>query len=86
MAKKTNGRPEHPVTFLRKERGLSQSQLGALIGVSGISISQIEGGFVKISDKVFYNIVQVLDIDPILFEKQLEDYKVGYKQYLIEHL
>ncbi len=53
----------HIIKYARDKKGLTQEQLGALVGLSKNSIASIESGNVNLKILNYYNIGKALDID-----------------------
>lgn len=52
------------VLFLRKKRGLTQTELAKLTGLTQGSISQFEAGKIKPKADALLSLAKVLNIDP----------------------
>jgi len=83
MAKPKNGEPIHPLRRLRDKQGISQGKFGLLIGSTGQVINQIEGGYAPMSSKIFYTVTDMFSLDPIELEKQIKQFQINYRDYLI---
>ena len=84
----------HPLRSFRNSLGLSQSAFGAKVGVSGISIQQIENGAMEISIKLALQICiafktkpkEFLNVETCRkFKRQLEP-MVQFYHYLDNNL
>jgi predicted transcriptional regulator len=66
---------ESDVPKLRRMFGLSQEGIGALAGVSGALICQIEAGKKPLTDRVSTAIVDELELTPDKFSRLLTSYE-----------
>ena len=72
------------VRYYRKQKGLSQEELGMAIGHSGkTSISKIERGVNDANTKTIVKIASVLGVDPVVFIEQFSaDNYTEFHEYL----
>jgi len=82
----------HPLRNFRSSLGLSQPAFGARIGVSGVTIQQIENGLLPMSVKLALRICIIFKTKPreflsaetcIKFKRQLEP-MIEFYHYLVE--
>ena len=84
--KQENGKPVHPLSTLRKEKGLTQADLGLLIDTQAQSIAQVEGGYRPLSNKQINSLMIRFNISPADLKQQLNDYKKQRIEHLVKQL
>jgi len=81
-----NGKPKHPLAKIRERNGLTQNQLGILVGQSGNRIALFEGGFQYVPFSVFYKLSEHFDIQPEEFEQEITNYTIAYQEWIVENM
>ena len=80
---KKNGRPRHPLSFIREKENLSQVELSILIGTSVNMISRVENGHSHLPFKNLYALSDIYDLDIEEYEKEVKDFQYKMRDYLL---
>ena len=64
----------NPIKKRREEKKLTQADLGLLLGVSQVYISQFETGGLIPSEKQIKEIAKILGLDPEILNKELRQF------------
>ena len=80
---KQNGRPRHPLSFIREKENLGQDELAIIIGTSVNMISRIENGQSQLPIEKLYDLIEAYDIDIEEYKKGVRDFRYKMRDYLL---
>ena len=80
---KQNGRPQHPLSFIREKENLGQDELSIIIGTSVNMISQVENGHSQLPLKKLDALCEVYDLDIEEYKKEVKDFRYKMRDYLL---
>ena len=80
---KQNGRPRHPLSFIREKENLGQDELSVIIGTSVYTISQVENGRSQLPVKNLYALSEAFDIGFEEYIKEVRDFQYKMRDYLL---
>ena len=80
---KQNGRPRHPLSFIRGKENLSRDELSIIIGTSVNMISRIENGHSQLSLKSFAALSEAYDLDIEDYKKEVKEFRYKMCDYLL---
>lgn len=63
----------NPITHFRQQKGLTQRELGMLLGICAVQVSQYETGAYK-PDKHLEALAEIFETDPGTLKAKLEEY------------
>ena len=76
----------HPIRKIRTKHKLTQGELGAILGITGNAIAQIESSFMGTPRKYLLEMCDYLKQDPLKLDIQIESYRKKRKQELLARL
>ena len=79
---KQNGRPQHPLSFIRGKENLGQDELSIIIGTSMNTISRVENGYSQLPIKNLYALSETYDIDIEEYKKDVNDFRYKLRDYI----
>ena len=79
---KQNGRPRHPLSFIREKENISQSELSIIIGTSVNMISRVENGLSQLPFKNLYALSEAYDLGFEEYTKEVKDFQYKMRDYL----
>ena len=77
---------ENPIKSLRKQHQLTQQDLGVLLGLAAMQISQYERGALRPSEKVLGQIAAIFGINKESLRSEIDKYYQARKQQLLRKL
>jgi transcriptional regulator with XRE-family HTH domain len=80
---KQNGRPRHPLSFIREKENLDQGELSNIIGTSVNMISRVENGQSQLPIEKLYDLIEAYDIDIEEYKKEDKDFRYKMCDYLL---
>jgi len=80
---KQNGRPRHPLSFIREKENLGQGELSIIIGTSVNMISRFENGYSQLPFKNLYALSEIYDLDIEEYKKEVKDFRYQMRDYLL---
>ena len=80
---KQNGRPQHPLSFIREKENLGHDELAVIIGTSVYMISRVENGRSQLPLKNLDTLSEVYDLDIKEYNKEVKDYQYKMRDYLL---
>ena len=78
-----NGRPRHPLSFIRQKENLSRVDLSIIIGTSVYMIFRVENGHLQLPLKNLYALSEAYDIDIDEYKKGVMDFRYKMRDYLL---
>ncbi len=80
---KQNGRPRHPLSFIREKEDISRDELSTIIGTSLYMVTQVETGHSQLPLKNLYALSEIYDLDIEEYEKEVRDFQYKMRDYLL---
>ncbi len=80
---KHNGRPRHPLSFIREKENLGQDELSIIIGTSVNMISRIENGYSQLPFNILYTLSEAYNLDIEKYKKEVKDFQYKMRDYLL---
>ena len=80
---KQNGRPQHPLSYIREKEDLGQDELSIIIGTSSYMISQVENDHSQLPFKNLYALSEAYDLDIEEYKKEVKDFRYKMRDYLL---
>jgi transcriptional regulator with XRE-family HTH domain len=78
-----NGRPRHPLSFIREKENLSRVELSNIIGTSLYMVTQVENGHLQLPFKNLYALSEAYDLDTEEYKKEVRDFRYKMRDYLL---
>jgi transcriptional regulator with XRE-family HTH domain len=78
-----NGRPRHPLSFIREKENLSRVELSIIIGASLYMVAQVENGHLQLPFKNLYALSEAYDLDIEEYKKEVRDFRYKMRDYLL---
>jgi transcriptional regulator with XRE-family HTH domain len=80
---KQNGRPHHPLSFIREKENLGQDELSIIIGTSARMISQVEKDHSQLPLINLDVLYEAYDLDIEEYKKEVKDFRYKMRDYLL---